>query len=110
MAKRKPNIKLSPSGSGCHTVEITSRATQYNNPIGWVCKTERGYTYNYVGGVRSARKPNGLGPVKTKSAAVLKVVKGYKSWIGLAPGKLRINGLSGGRKVKRRTTSRRRRR
>ena len=81
MARR--NIKLTSSGSSCETVKVTSKKTQFDNPIGKVCKTSGGYTYttwpnHSVGGTK-----------KTKSAAVLATLRSYRRWLGLGPGKVR---------------------
>jgi hypothetical protein len=50
--------------------------TQWDNPIGRICEAPGGYEYSYVG-TRAL-----LGPRRTKAAAILGVVKGYKAWIG----------------------------
>ena len=85
MAKKRPNIKLTNAGSSCERVEITSKHTQYNNPIGRVCKTAKGYSYttwpnHSVGGTK-----------KTKHAAVLAMLRSYRLWVGLRPGRIRID-------------------
>jgi hypothetical protein len=69
-------IKLKAAGGECEQVVLPSTIPQ-GNPIGRVCKVPGGYEYHSFPVLRVPR-----GPVKTKAAAVLRVVRDYKSWIG----------------------------
>jgi hypothetical protein len=73
-------LKLSrEDGRGCQEIRVKSRYVKSGYVIGRVCKVKGGWKYGYVG-------PTGAkaiyGPVKTKSMAIRKAVKGYTTFVG----------------------------
>ena len=76
MARRNPKIKLTRTSKNCERVSI--RGMYADNPIGTVCKINGGYEYTNPPTPTTKR-----GPVKTKSRAILAVVKGWRTWVGI---------------------------
>lgn len=75
MAKRK-RITLERVSTRCERVVLPT-ITRWGNPVGTVCRNNGGWTYTSFPIPTTVR-----GPLKTKSQAVLAVVRDYKRWIG----------------------------
>lgn len=70
-------LKLVRSSASCESVNVRSPYVSSGYPIGEVCRADGGFTYSSFPITRVSR-----GPVRTKRAAILKVVRAYQSWIG----------------------------
>jgi len=81
MAKQ---LRLKPNGPSCSLVMVRSQYVKSGYPIGEICKVSGGYTYSHAPFPQTNR-----GPVKNKKQAILKVVRGHQSWVGLLPGQLK---------------------
>ena len=73
---KKKRVKLGPVLNSCQSVKLP-RATGYDNPIGTICQRPHGWMYHSFPVPHVER-----GPKRTKAAAILAVVRDYKTWIG----------------------------